>query len=43
MQTAIQLIVSGGIVTPAIIKTRKLELTGILDSTLPERTEKNAN
>ncbi|MSQ22831.1 MAG: DUF502 domain-containing protein [Dehalococcoidia bacterium] len=40
VQTAMQAVFSGGIVTPAVIKTRKLELTGILDSILPETTEK---
>ena len=43
VQTAMQAVFSGGIVTPAVIKTRKLELTGILDSPPPEETKKNAN
>jgi len=41
VQTAIQMIVSGGIVSPAVIKTRKLELTASLTSTLPQSTEKH--
>ncbi|MFH1140254.1 MAG: DUF502 domain-containing protein [Chloroflexota bacterium] len=40
VQAAMQLVFSGGIVTPAVIKTRKLELTTSLESTITQRTEK---
>jgi len=43
VQAAIQLVFSGGIVTPAVIKTRKLELTASPESTITQRPEKSVS